>query len=107
MFSRILLSEVATFALRYPFQAQPDLQITPIAKIRLPRKRRDELPPILAGLPWRWMPPTLRAEMLALLEAAVLAGKAAASDPEKGLPDVSPSPSFLLHWCLQCSALLW
>ena len=63
--------------MRYHYQAEPDFQITPIEKIRLPRRSRDELPPILAGLQWLWMHPTLRAEILALLEAAVLAGKAA------------------------------
>jgi transposase, IS5 family len=81
MFSRVWVSEPATFtffcAMRYPYQAEPDLQITPIEKIRLPLRSRDELPPILAGLQWLWMHPTLRAEILALLEAAVLAGKAA------------------------------
>jgi hypothetical protein len=61
--------------MRHPFQAQPDLQLTPIEKIRLPLKSRDELPPILAGLQWIWMHPTLKAEILALLEAAVLADK--------------------------------
>jgi transposase, IS5 family len=63
--------------MRYPYQTEPDLQITPIEKIRLPVRSRDELPPILAGLQWLWMHPTLRAEVLALLEAAVLAGKKA------------------------------
>jgi hypothetical protein len=63
--------------MRHPDQVEPDLQITPIEKIRLPRRSRDELPPILAGLQWLWMHPTLRAEILALLEAAVLAGKQA------------------------------
>jgi len=63
--------------MRRHFQAEPDLQIMPIEKIRLPRKSRDELPPILAGLQWLWMHPTLRAEILGLLEAAVLAGKQA------------------------------
>jgi hypothetical protein len=63
--------------MRYHYQAEPDLQITPIEKIRLPLRSRDELPPILAGLQWLWMHPTLRAEILALLEAAVLAGKPA------------------------------
>jgi IS5 family transposase len=61
--------------MRQHFQAQPDLQITPIEKIRLPLKSRDELPPILAGLQWVWMHPTLKAEIFALLEAKVLAGK--------------------------------
>jgi hypothetical protein len=63
--------------MRYHYQAEPDFQITPIEKIRLPLRSRDELPPILAGLQWLWMHPTLRAEILALLEAAVLAGKEA------------------------------
>ena len=63
--------------MRHRFQAQPDLQITPIEKIVLPRKSRDQLPPILAGLQWLWRHPTLRAEILGLLEAAVLAGKQA------------------------------
>ena len=63
--------------LRHPFQPEPDLQIVPIEKIRLPLRSRDELPPILAGLQWLWMHPTLRAEILARLEAAVLAGKQA------------------------------
>jgi transposase, IS5 family len=61
--------------MRHPFQAQPDLQLTPIEKIRLPLRSRDELPPILAGLQWIWRHPTLKAEILALLEAAVLADK--------------------------------
>jgi len=77
MFARVLGSIPATFAMRQPFPSQPDLQITPIEKIRLPLRSRDELPPILAGLQWLWMHPTLRAEILALLEAAVLAGKRA------------------------------
>ncbi len=50
-------------AMRHYFQHEPDLQITPIEKIRLPLKSRDELPPILAGLQWVWMHPTLKAEI--------------------------------------------
>jgi hypothetical protein len=61
--------------MRHSFQHQPDLQITPIEKIRLPLKSRDELPPILAGLQWLWMHPTLKAEIFALLEKKILAGK--------------------------------
>jgi transposase, IS5 family len=61
--------------MRHHFQTEPDLQITPIEKIRLPLKSRDELPPILAGLQWIWMHPTLKAEIFALLEAKILAGK--------------------------------
>jgi hypothetical protein len=66
-----------TSTMRHPFQTQPDLQITPIEKIRLPLKSRDELPPILAGLQWIWMQPTLKAEIFALLEAKIRAGKQA------------------------------
>ena len=63
--------------MRQRFPTQPDLQFTPIEKIRLPLKSRDELPPILAGLQWVWMQPTLKAEIFALLEAKILAGKKA------------------------------
>jgi hypothetical protein len=63
--------------MRQPFQAQPDLHLTPIEKIRLPLKSRDELPAILAGLQWIWMHPTLKAEIFALLEVQILAGKQA------------------------------
>jgi hypothetical protein len=63
--------------MRHPFQTQPDLHIIPIEKIQLPLKSRDELPPILAGLQWIWMHPTLKAEIFALLEAKLLAGKKA------------------------------
>lgn len=61
--------------MRHHFQHQPDLHVTPIEKMRLPLKSRDELPPILAGLQWVWMHPTLKAEILALLEAKILADK--------------------------------
>src|ERR1017187_3842096 len=61
--------------MRHHFQSQPDLQITPLEKIRLPLKRRDELPPILAGLQWIGMHPPLKAELFGLLEAKILAGK--------------------------------
>ena len=63
--------------MRHPFQHQPELQITPIEKIRLPLRSRDELPPILAGLQWVWRHPTLKTELLARLEAKILAGKKA------------------------------
>src|SRR5258705_2506521 len=63
--------------MRQPFPAQPDLQLTPIEKIVLPLRSRDELPPILAGLQWIWSQPTLKAEIFALLEAKILAGKKA------------------------------
>lgn len=63
--------------MRQHFNPEPDLQITPIEKILLPLRSRDELPPILASLQWIWMHPPLKAEILALLEARILGGKKA------------------------------
>src|SRR3990172_8083137 len=63
--------------MRQRFEAEPDLSLTPIEKIVIPLKSRDELPPILAGLQWIWMHPTLKGEILALLEKKVLADKKA------------------------------
>src|SRR3990172_7201136 len=63
--------------MRQHYSAQPDLHLIPIEKIVLPLKSRDELPPLLAGLQWLWMHPALKAEVFALLEAAILAGKQA------------------------------
>jgi hypothetical protein len=45
----------------------------------------DELPPILAGLQWVWMHPTLKTENLALLAAKILAGKNATGRTGMGL----------------------
>jgi len=67
--------------MRHSFQSPPDLQITPIEKIRLPLRSRDELPPLLAGLQWVWRHPALKAEIFALLEAKILAGKQATGRP--------------------------
>ena len=61
--------------MRQRFNPEPDFPITPIEKILLPLKSRDELPPILAALQWIWMQATLKAEILGLLEARVLGDK--------------------------------
>jgi len=63
--------------MRHHFPSQPDLQITPIEKIRLPLRSRAELPPLLAGRQWVWRHPTLKAEIFALLAAKIRAGKQA------------------------------
>ena len=63
--------------MRQRYAPQPDLDLVPIEKIVLPLKSRDELPPILAGLQWIWTQPPLKAEIFALLEAKILAGKKA------------------------------
>jgi hypothetical protein len=63
--------------MRQRFEPAPGLHLTPIEKIVLPIRSRDELPPILAGLQWIWSHPTLKAEIFALLDAKILAGKKA------------------------------
>lgn len=67
--------------MRQRFEPAPHLNRTPIEKVIIPLKSRDELPPILAGLQWIWMHPTLKAEIFALLEEAILAGKQATGRP--------------------------
>jgi transposase, IS5 family len=63
--------------MRQRYSPQPDFNLIPIEKIVLPTKSRDELPPLLGGLQWVWTHPTLKAEIFALLEAKILAGKKA------------------------------
>jgi len=63
--------------MRQRFEAEPGLNLTPIEKIVLPLHSRDELPPILAGLQWIWMHPTLKADILGRLEAKIVADKQA------------------------------
>jgi IS5 family transposase len=61
--------------MRQAFDSRPELTLTPIERILLPLDSRDELPPILAGLQWLWMHPTLKPEVLGLLQQKVLADK--------------------------------
>jgi hypothetical protein len=67
--------------MRQRFEANPGLEVTPIEKILLPTRSRDELPAILVGLQWIWTHPTLKEELFALLEARVLAHKKATGRP--------------------------
>jgi len=67
--------------MRQRFEANPGLEVTPIEKIILPTRSRDELPAILAGLQWIWTHPTLNEEIFALLEARVMADKKATGRP--------------------------
>jgi len=67
--------------MRQRFEANPGLQVTPIEKIILPTRSRDELPAILIGLQWTWTHPTLKEELFALLEARVMANKKATGRP--------------------------
>ena len=59
--------------MRQRFEAEPALNLTPIEKVLIPLRSRDELPPILAWLQWIWMIATLKAQILGLLEGKVLA----------------------------------
>jgi hypothetical protein len=63
--------------MRQPFNPEPSFQVIPIEKIVLPLQSRDELPPILAALQWIWMHPTLKGQILALLQSKVLGSKKA------------------------------
>jgi len=63
--------------MRQRFAIQPGLDLTPIEKIILPLRSRDELPPILAGLQWVFTHPELNEQVFALLEKKILGDKKA------------------------------
>jgi transposase, IS5 family len=63
--------------MRKRFEVQLSLGQTPIEKVILPLKSRDELPPILAGLQWIYQTPEVNEPIFTLLEGKVLAGKKA------------------------------
>jgi IS5 family transposase len=63
--------------MRKRFEMQLALGQTPIEKVVIPLKSRDELPPILAGLQWIFQTPDLNAQIFCLLEEKVLGGKKA------------------------------
>ena len=61
--------------MRKRFEVQLVLGQTPIEKVLLPLKSRDELPPILAGLQWIYQTPEINEPIFALLERKVVGGK--------------------------------
>jgi transposase, IS5 family len=61
--------------MRQRFESNPGLGVTPIEKIILPTRSRDELPAVLVGLKWLWMNQAVKEEILCLVEAKVLANK--------------------------------
>ena len=67
--------------MRRRFDVQLALGQTPIERVRIPLKSRDELPPILAGLQWIFQTPEMNEQVFALLESKVIAGKKAAGRP--------------------------
>ena len=67
--------------MRKRFEVQLALGQTPIEKVSLPLKSRDELPPLLAGLQWMFQTPAVNEQIFALLETKLLAGKQATGRP--------------------------
>jgi hypothetical protein len=61
--------------MRRRFEVQLALGQTPIERVVIPLKSRDELPPILAGLQWIFQTPDINERIFAILEAKLLAGK--------------------------------
>jgi hypothetical protein len=54
---------------------------TPIERVVLPVRSRDELPPVLAGLQWIFQTPELNRQVFDLLEEKVVGGKKATGRP--------------------------
>jgi len=67
--------------MRKRFEIQLALGITPIEKVVLPLKSRDELPPMLAGLQWIFQTPEINSQVFEVLETKLLAGKKATGRP--------------------------
>jgi transposase, IS5 family len=67
--------------MRQRFDVQLALGQTPIERVAIPLKSRDELPPILAGLQWIFETPEINEQVFALLEDKVIAGKKATGRP--------------------------
>ena len=67
--------------MRKRFEVQLALGKTPIEKVVLPLKSRDELPPILAGLQWIFQTPEINSRIFVLLESKLIAGKKATGRP--------------------------
>lgn len=61
--------------MRQRFDQQLNLGIHPISEVRFPLKSRDELPPILRGLQYIFITPSLNEKVFALLEEKVCKGK--------------------------------
>jgi transposase, IS5 family len=67
--------------MRKRFEVQLALGRTPIERVQIPLKSRDELPPILAGLQWIFVTPELNEEIFPVLEGRVTKDKKATGRP--------------------------
>lgn len=61
--------------MRQRFDQQLYLGVQPISQVQLPLKSRDELPPILCGLQYIFITPSLNEKIFALLEEKICEGK--------------------------------
>jgi transposase, IS5 family len=61
--------------MRQRFDQQLNLGVHPIPEVKFPLKSRDELPPILRGLQYIFITPSLNEKVFALLEEKVCKGK--------------------------------
>ena len=60
--------------MRKRFEVQLALGKTPIEKVGMPARSRDELPPVLAGLQWVFQNAELNSQLFELLEKKVRLG---------------------------------
>jgi hypothetical protein len=67
--------------MRRRFDVQLAFGITPIERVSIPLKSRDELPPILASLQWIFQTPEINEQVFCLLESRLIAGKKATGRP--------------------------
>src|SRR5947209_17928528 len=67
--------------MRKRFEVQLALGKTPIEKVVMPARSRDELPPVLAGLQWVFQTAELNSQIFELLEKKVVGGKKATGRP--------------------------
>lgn len=61
--------------MRKRFEPQTQLGQTPIEKVAIPTRSRDELPEVLAGLQWIYQTPEVNEAVFALLEEKVIGDK--------------------------------
>jgi len=67
--------------MRRRFDVQLALGLTPIERVSIPLKSRDELPPILAGLQWIFQTPEINEAVFSLLESKWVVGRKATGRP--------------------------
>ena len=61
--------------MRKRFDFNPCLNLTPIEKVKLPLKSRDELSPILKALQWAFVTPDLNEQIFTLISNDVTGDK--------------------------------